>query len=145
MKEKMRNPAFLPPVLSVQSSSLRGSLSGIPLCLAAGAAALLLCHAPAARGQTWNLAGGGTWNSTASWNPASIPNAVGASATFNGAASGSNPAQTANRTVTLDGAKTVGSITFNNDLSTFTDTISTGTGGPLTFDEVGTGPATIAT
>ena len=106
--------------------------------------ALFLCHPGSAFAETWNLAAGGTWNSTASWNPASIPNAVGANATFNNAASGLNPAQTGNRTVTADGARTVGSINFNNDAAnTFTMSITTGTAGSLIFDESGAGPATI--
>src|SRR6478752_3529787 len=86
---------------------------------------------------TWNLAGGGSWGTAANWNPATVPNAVDDSATFNNAATGSNPAQTANRTVTLDGSKTVGTLVFNNTAAaanTFTNTVSTGTGGPLVFD-----------
>src|SRR4051812_9902706 len=59
--------------------------------------------------------GSATWNATASWDNSTIPNASGANATFNGAASGSVPAQTGNRTATLDGAQTVGSILFNDD------------------------------
>jgi autotransporter-associated beta strand protein len=96
--------------------------------------------------ETWNLAAGGSWNSTASWSPTSIPNATGATAIFNGATTANNPDQTANRTITLDGAKTVGSIVFNNDLSTFSNTISTGTGTPpnLIFNNGGSG-ATITT
>jgi autotransporter-associated beta strand protein len=86
-----------------------------------------------------------TWNATTSWDTATIPNAVGDNATFNGAATGSNPAQTGNRTASLDGSKTVGSILFNTDLSTFTNTISTGTGGPLVMDAAGSGPATMTT
>ena len=74
-----------------------------------------------------------------------IPNAIDASVFFNGAATGSNPDQTGNRSVTLDGGKTVGSIVFNNDLSTFTNTLAIGTGGPLTFDKTDAGPATITT
>ncbi|MFO0811121.1 MAG: PEP-CTERM sorting domain-containing protein [Gemmataceae bacterium] len=93
----------------------------------------------------WNSAGGGTWNASGSWTPATIPNAIGANATFNGAATGSNPDQNANRTVTLDAAQTVGSIVFNTDLSTFTNSLTTGTAGSLTFDQTGTGPATITT
>jgi autotransporter-associated beta strand protein len=88
--------------------------------------------------------GTATWNAAANWNPATVPNAVGASATFNNAASGSNPAQTGNRTITADAALTVGTITFNNDgANAFTNSVTTGTGGTLTFDEVGAGPATI--
>src|SRR2546423_15702362 len=85
-----------------------------PVCFAAGLVASLLCPL-ATHAQTWNLATGGSWNVAANWNPASVPNAIGANATFNDAASGSNPAQTANSTVTLDGTKTVGSINFNNN------------------------------
>jgi autotransporter-associated beta strand protein len=107
------------------------------------AAAITLCLADVAAAETWNLPAGGSWNTAANWNPAAVPNAIDASAIFNGAATGSNPAQTGNRTVTLDGTKTVGSILFNNDLSTFTNTVSTGTGGPLVFDAAGAGPATI--
>lgn len=99
---------------------------------------------PAARGQVWNLGTGGSWNTAANWNPATVPNGSGASATFNGAATANNPAQTANRTVTLDAAITVGAITFNTDLSTFTNTVSTGTGGALTFANGGN-PVTITT
>jgi autotransporter-associated beta strand protein len=136
----------LPVVSATRSFPVRLSIPRLRLGLAlGGAAALLLFCVPSTRAQIWNLGGGGSWGTAANWNPASVPNAVGAGVTFNGAATGSNPAQTGNRAVTLDGARTVGSIIFNNDLSTFTDTISTGTGGPLTFDEVGTGPATITT
>jgi fibronectin-binding autotransporter adhesin len=95
---------------------------------------------------TYNLGVGGTWNATASWNPTTIPNGIGDSATFNGAATGSNPAQTANRTITLDGQKTVGALVFNTDLSTFTNTINTGTGSApnLIFNNGGSG-ATVTT
>src|SRR4051812_6386209 len=84
--------------------------------------------------------GNASWNLSTSWNPQSIPNAIGASATFNGAATANNSAQTANRTLSLDVTQTIGSIVFNNDLSTFTTTISAGTGGTLTFNEAGAGP-----
>ncbi len=108
------------------------------------AAAALFCQALSTRAETWNLAGGGSWNNSANWNPVGIPNAVGSSATFNNAASGSNPAQGANRTVTADTALTAGSIHFNNDAAnTFTMSITAGTSGSLTFDETAAGPATI--
>jgi autotransporter-associated beta strand protein len=105
---------------------------------------LLFGQLPMAQAGTWNLATGGSWNVAGNWNPAGVPNAVGANATFNNAASGLNPAQTANRTITADAAQTVGSIDFNNDaVNAFTNTVSTGAGGSITFDEVGAGPATI--
>src|SRR5438093_1099693 len=78
----------------------------------------------------WNQPAGGSWNTAANWTPAAVPNAAGANATFNNAASGSNPAQTGNRTVTADAAQTVGSIIFNNDAAnTFTNSVTTGTSG----------------
>jgi fibronectin-binding autotransporter adhesin len=115
------------------------------LTLFACATGSLYFGAPRALAETWNLGVGGSYNSAANWNPASIPNAPGANATFNGAATALNPEQTANRTITLDGTKTVGSILLNTDLGAFTNTIQTGTGGPLVFDEAGAGPATITT
>lgn len=120
-----------------------------PLRNRAAAAALVAAAALAGRpsagwAETFQPATGTvTWNATSSWSPASIPNGVGASAVFNGAATANNLAQTANRTASLDAAITVGSITFNTDLSTFTNSVTTGSGGPLTFDATGTGPATI--
>ena len=105
---------------------------------------VVFCQAISLYAQTWNLGTGGSWNTAGNWNPATIPNSVGASITINCAASGSNPAQTASRTITLDGAQTVGSITINNDaVNSFTNGIATGTSGSLTFDASGSGPATI--
>jgi autotransporter-associated beta strand protein len=96
----------------------------------------------------WNLPAGGSWNTAGNWNPATVPNADGANATFNNDATANNPAQTGNRAVTLDGAQTIGSLVFNNDVVTanaFTTTISTGSGGSLTFKQAtGAGPATIS-
>ncbi|MEP6664366.1 MAG: autotransporter-associated beta strand repeat-containing protein, partial [Verrucomicrobiota bacterium] len=91
-----------------------------------------------------NLGVGGSWNVPENWNPASIPNAIGANATFNNAASGSNPDQTATRAITVDAAQTVGSININNDgANAFNNSITVGTAGSITFDETGVGPATI--
>jgi autotransporter-associated beta strand protein len=113
---------------------------------AAGMAAAFISFNSANAASIWTIAGGGSWSTAANWNPAVVPNAVGDNATFNNAASGANAAQTANRTITLDGAKTIGSLNLNADAANaFTNTISTGTGGPLTFDETGSGPATIVT
>jgi autotransporter-associated beta strand protein len=100
---------------------------------------------PVVGSETWTLPAGGSWNTAVNWNPASIPNAAGANATFNGAATALNPAQTGNRTVTLDAAQTVGSILFNNDLSTFTNSLTVGSSGSLTLDGAGAGPAIITT
>jgi len=113
-------------------------------CAITLAAVFLLFREQIAKSQTWNLSSGASWNAAVNWNPASIPNAVGAAVIFNSAASGSNPAQTTSSSVTLDGSKTVGSITFNNDAANaFNYTISTGSAGPLVFDQTGAGSATI--
>jgi autotransporter-associated beta strand protein len=111
--------------------------------LAAAATAALLAAKPLSAASVWNQAGGGSWNVDTNWTPTGIPNSTGANATFNGAATPSNPAQTGNRTITLDAPQTVGSIVFNNDLSTFTNSLTVGTAGALTLDETGAGPATI--
>lgn len=133
--------------MKTQSSSPASSFSAsAALSLFAAFAAAFLCSLPSARAEVWNLPAGGSWNAAASWNPATVPNGIGANATFNNAASVLNPAQTGNRTVTLDGPQTVGSINFNQDAANaFTNSVTTGTGGPLTFDQAGAGPATITT
>src|SRR5438105_3017517 len=127
----------LSPICPAPSFLIVDRYARVPLWLVAITAALILSYAPAVYGETWNLGAGGTWNDTNSWNPMSIPNGVGANATFNNAASSSNAvAQTGNRAVTADGPQTVGSINFNNDaVNTFTMSITVGTGGSLTFDE----------
>src|SRR5882757_9358238 len=112
------------------------------MVLAIATSIAFICAADISQAAFWNVATGSSWNTAGNWNPATVPNAVGANATFNGAATGSNPAQTANRSITADAAQTVGSIVFNTDLSTFTNSVTTGTSGSLIFDEVGTGPAT---
>ncbi|MCE9612123.1 MAG: PEP-CTERM sorting domain-containing protein [Chthoniobacter sp.] len=72
---------------------------------------------------TWNIAGGGSWSAAlaSNWNPA-IPDGNGTVANFSTAITG-------NSTVSVDTAKTVGKITFNNANSytvagTATDTIT---------------------
>jgi autotransporter-associated beta strand protein len=80
----------------------------------------------------WLNAGGGTWGSDANWSNTS-PNMASATANFFGAA-------TAPATVTLDGAKTVGAIAFNNANGY---TITPGTGGTLTLDN-GPGAAQVS-
>lgn len=74
---------------------------------------LALCSTLAA--QTWNNPAGGTWATSTNWTPTSIPDAVGATATFGPAASsitvtvpaGGIPIQTGTHV-------TVGTINFNN-------------------------------
>ncbi|MEZ0267187.1 MAG: autotransporter-associated beta strand repeat-containing protein, partial [Phycisphaerae bacterium] len=86
----------------------------------------------------WNLNVGGTWNDTASWSAGSIPNGTGQFAIL---AAGGAGGITAPATVTLDGSKTVGALTFNN--ASFGYTVAAGSGGPLVLDNGSTTGATV--
>ena len=72
----------------------------------------------------WNNAGGGSWATAGNWQNSIVPNAAGAAASFDSVI-------TTPRTITLDGNRTVGQITFNNQNSY---NIAQGTGGALTLD-----------
>ena len=75
----------------------------------------------------WLPPGGGSWGSpTTNWTNGYVPGVVGDSASFASA--------TGSSTVTLDGDRTVGSITFNNSNAY---TIAQGTSGYLTLDNGG--------
>ncbi len=95
----------------------------------------------------WNVDGGGSWNAGGNWNPIGVPNSFGAIATFGSVLTGPNsPA-----TVTVDGAKTVGVIAFDNANSYIlsggagdTITMNNGSGTPLISLTPGSGPQTIA-
>ena len=80
----------------------------------------------------WASDADGTWGASGNWSPATTPDAVGASARFTSAA-------TAPRTISLDGARTVGGLTFDNAQAY---TIISGSGGSLTLD-VDSGSASI--
>jgi autotransporter-associated beta strand protein len=74
-----------------------------------------------------------TWNLASNWDSNLIPNASDEIVVFN--------SPTAAQTVTLDGAKTVGTMSVtNNTVNVWT--LAAGTGGPLTFD-VGGGNASL--
>jgi len=74
----------------------------------------------------WNLSGGGSWTSAENWL-GGIPNSIGARASF-GSATGlvNSPA-----TVTVNGAKTVGTIIFDS-VSTYQ--VTGGAADPITLD-----------
>jgi autotransporter-associated beta strand protein len=109
--------------------------------------ALISCAARDARSETWALSTGGSWNTAANWDSTTVPNGIGATATFFNAANGAIPAQSENRIISLDESVTVGSLTFRNDAANaFTNRL--GPIGPtgsatLIFDAAGAGPATI--
>lgn len=104
--------------------------------------------APVSAQSTWNVASGSSpWGTAGNWSPAGVPAGTGAAVVFNGAATGSNTAQTGNRTITMDTPQTAGSIIFNNDLGTFSNSLTgpSSTPGAISFDAWGAGPATITT
>lgn len=74
--------------------------------------------------RNWVTNGDGSWANSTNWN-GTFPNATGATANFN--VNLSAPA-----TVTLDGAKTVGAITFLSGTNGYT--IAQGSGGSLTLN-----------
>jgi autotransporter-associated beta strand protein len=106
------------------------------------ATATVAAGAGVALANVWNLDAGGSWATGANWNPASVPNAIGATAEFDSSTA-------ANRSVTVDSGSTgftVGIITFNNAASqSQTTTISTGTSGSKLFLNNGGAGASINT
>ncbi len=84
----------------------------------------------------WNKATGDTWGSAANWTAGGPPDAVGANAAFGGGGTAlSGPA-----TVTLDGTRTAGTLSFN---STPSFTISQGTGNGILNLDGGTNAGTV--
>jgi len=81
----------------------------------------------------WNLSTGGTWNASGDWASELVPNVAGETVNFAGGIA-------APSTVTLDGAWTAGTVTFNN---TNSYTLGAGTSGTLTLDNGGAGSAAI--
>lgn len=80
----------------------------------------------------WNTASGGSWNTSGNWS-GGVPDQAGASARFLSAATGA-------ATVTLDGNKTVGGLTFDNANSY---SITQGSGGAITLDSGTSGSASV--
>jgi autotransporter-associated beta strand protein len=81
----------------------------------------------------WNVNADGNWGTSASWTPATVPNATGAFAGFGGGGT----AITAPRTVTVNGSFTVGTLSFNNSAQAFT--LAAGTGANLTLNNGASG------
>lgn len=92
------------------------------------APATLLITAPAGSG-VWTNLGGGSWAASNNWSGGLIAGGTDAAADFSTLSLNLNP------TVTLNGARTVGTLVFD-DLNPATKhnwTLTTGTGGPLTL------------
>jgi autotransporter-associated beta strand protein len=82
----------------------------------------------------WNISTSGSWIGN-NWTTPSPPNGQGAMAILGSSLLTSG-------TITLDGAQTVGTLTFSNSAASYT--LSAGSGGSLTLDNTGgTGPAQI--
>lgn len=78
----------------------------------------------AAQVSTWNVAAGGSWATNGNWSPAIAPSSAGDTANL-------GSVTTAPTTITLDSARSVGTLTFNNANAY---TIAPGAGGSLTLD-----------
>jgi autotransporter-associated beta strand protein len=77
---------------------------------------------------TWTNTVGGSWPAGTNWSNNVAASGIGATASFN------TVALTANATVTLDGARTIGNLLFDDQSSVKHGwTLSTGTGDPLTL------------
>jgi autotransporter-associated beta strand protein len=135
-----KSAMFPPTIFAVQPKFMKMKLGQSCFLLAAAFVSVVT----SAEAQSWwNQPAGGSWNVAQNWFQVQ-PNGTGASAIFNNAAGPFNPAQTGNRTVTVDAPQVIGSITFNNDgANSFTMSLTTGANGTLAFDETGSGPANI--
>ena len=78
----------------------------------------------------WNVDASGLWSIGSNWVGNTAPNAVGAAAAFGG---GTATTITAPRTITVDGAFTVGTMFFSN--ATHAYTLAAGAGANLTLDK----------
>ncbi len=86
---------------------------------------------------TWTNASGGSWATPANWSGNVIPVGIGKTADFNAVN------LTADSSVTLDGATTIGNMIFGDTTPSNNWTLATGSAGPLTLD-VSTGTPSIA-
>ncbi len=75
----------------------------------------------------WTNTAGGSWTNAANWSGGIIATGVGATADF------STLNLTADATVTLDGARTIGNLAFGDITPSNNWILSTGSGGPLTL------------
>ena len=85
----------------------------------------------------WTNAAGGSWVNSANWSGSVVPGGTGKAADFN------SLNLTADATVTLDGATTIGSLNFGDTTPSNNWTLATGSAGPLTLD-VSSGTPSIA-
>jgi autotransporter-associated beta strand protein len=89
--------------------------------------------APAPANGIWAYAGGGSWGDSTKWSNSYVPSTAADSASFATA--------TATSTITLDGARTISSLSFNDPSASYI--IAPGTGGSLTLAANGSNLPTI--
>lgn len=78
----------------------------------------------------WNLNADGNWGTGANWNTAAVPNTTGAFAGFGGGGT----EITADRTITVNGSFTVGTLAFNGAANGKSYTLAAGGGANLTLN-----------
>jgi hypothetical protein len=106
-----------------------------PLVMAAAGLIARSAHGQASG--TWSNLAGGSWPTTTNWTGGTVATGTDMIADF------STLNITANATVTLDGARTIGTLKFGDATTASNDWIlNTGTAGPLTLD-VSSGTASI--
>ncbi len=98
-------------------------------------AGMLHVNSVRAQSGTWINPNGGSWANSANWQGGIIANGTDSTADF------STLSLSADATVTLDGAQTVGTLIFGDKATAHGWTLNTGTGGALTFS-VSVNPAT---
>jgi fibronectin-binding autotransporter adhesin len=111
MKKANQPTAALGPQnrkLETRNCTRRTRRVAAALCLLAGALVLSLAAAHAATTYTWINASGGTWSTTGNWSGGLVGDGAENTASF------STLNITANRTVTLDSARTIGVIQFGD-------------------------------
>ena len=123
--------------MKTQTPAATRALKRIAVLAALHAAFTLSCKA--ADG-TWAGPAGGSWTNAAKWAGTAIADGTNATADF------SALNITGATTVTLDGARTIGHLTFADATTGSHDwTLSTGSGGPLTLAVSGGSPALAVT
>ncbi len=78
----------------------------------------------------WNVNADGNWGLGTNWNTGAIPNTAGAFAGFGGGGT----EITADRTIAVNGAFTVGTLAFNGAANGKSYTLATGTGAKITLN-----------
>ncbi|MEO5914566.1 MAG: MBG domain-containing protein [Luteolibacter sp.] len=112
--------------ISAVAAADAGSYTVVANGVTSSAATLTISNPPGSG--VWTNASGGSWITAGNWSGGTIAGNADAVADFG------TLSLTANRTVSLDGAKTVGTLVFD-DLNAVDHAwiLSTGTGGPLTL------------